>query len=322
MKDERSRRMRHKNSRLRTRNLVLAKPNDTLKQGGTQDLGNNSSLQQTTALKGFENAIVYVDYENVSELIKRYGKDALEINFFAVIQKLIRDLGLTIVDFIVYSNFEKNGTAKTQSIIRTMGLQTRHASNNGKNSSDLELTVDALRALYKTPNISVFVIISSDRDIIPLLKAIRYEGKFSYVLSTRNGFNQVVAEYADLHQYIEDIFGFTGLQVKDDMKPVDKIFDLLFEGSIPKGMIERAREVANLFYDSLIWKKSLTTKEPVSLSGYINVISKRLNRLPGDLLNDFKVAHYLHYVTIYADKDTRLYLREGEKKDEVNNNKG
>lgn len=90
-----------------------------------------------------------------------------------------------------------------------MGLQTRHASNDGKNSGDLELTVDALRVLYKNSNINFFVIISSDRDIIPLLKAIKYENKTSYVLSTQNGFNKTVAEYADFHEYIEEIFNLT-----------------------------------------------------------------------------------------------------------------
>lgn len=276
-----------------------------------------TSLQTTPVLKGVENAIVYVDYENISELIKCYGKNAMEINFFPVTQKLIRSLGLKIIDFIVYSNFEKAGANKIQSLIRTLGLQTRHSSNNGKNSSDLELTVDALRALHKNPNISVFVIISSDRDIIPLLKAIRYENRLSFVLSTRNGFNQIVAEYADLHEYIEDVFGFTEPPM-EDIKPINEFTDFLLEDAITEVMIDRAREVSRYFYDSHIWKKYQQSKEPINLAGYINVIARAVNRLKKELYDDFKVAHYMHYITIYSDKDKqRLYLREGEKKDEI-----
>ncbi|MCL6591469.1 MAG: NYN domain-containing protein [Firmicutes bacterium] len=269
-----------------------------------------------TAIKCLENAIVYVDFENISELIRRYGKDLIEIDFFTVVQNLIREKGLTIVDFIVYSNFEKQGSGRIQTLLRSMGLQTRHASNNGKNSSDLELTVDALRTLYKNPNIKVFVIVSSDRDIIPLLKAIRYEGKASFVLSTRNGFNQVVAGFADWHQYLEDLFGLTGPPV-ENLKPVDEAFNLLFAADITQEMIERAREVSRYFYGSHIWKRSLATGEPVNLLGYIKVISRVLNRFENELLHDFKAAHHLHYVTIYVDKENRLFLREGEKKGDI-----
>ena len=145
------------------------------------------------------NAITYIDYENIYELLKKSGHDPLEMNFFKVIQEKLKTTGLNIIDIIVFANFEKNGSVNKDSkrYLRSMGLQTRHASNNGKNCGDLELTVDALRDLYKNPSIDVFVVISSDRDIIPLLKAIKYENKVSYVISTRNGFNQIVAKYAD-----------------------------------------------------------------------------------------------------------------------------
>jgi uncharacterized protein (TIGR00288 family) len=285
-------------------------------EGGAHQLGENMTSLQTPVLKEMKNAMVYLDFENISELIKCYGKDAIEIDFFTVVQKQIRELGLTIVDFTVYSNFEKGGAAKIQTLIRAMGLQTRHSSNNGKNSSDLELTVDALRVLYRNPNIDLFVIISSDRDIVPLLKAIRYEGKLSLVLSTRNGFNQVVAEYADFHEYLENIFGFTDPPV-EELAPIDTLGDYLYADSITGYMIERAKEVSRYFYDSHIWKRSLISKEPISLPGYIEVIAKVINRLKGDLYNDFKVAHYLHYVTISADKEKRLFLGEGANKDEI-----
>jgi uncharacterized LabA/DUF88 family protein len=117
------------------------------------------------------NAIVFVDYENISALLKKYGKDPLEIDFFRVIQTKLKEANLHIIDFTVYGNFEKKTfNNKQQTLLRIRGLQTRHTSNNGKNSGDLELTVDAIRALYKNPSITVFVIISSDRDIIPPFK--------------------------------------------------------------------------------------------------------------------------------------------------------
>jgi uncharacterized LabA/DUF88 family protein len=268
--------------------------------------------------KGLLNAVVFVDYENVFELIKQYGKDPLEMDFFRVTQNKLKEQELNIVDFTVYSNFEKKSiNPKQQTFLQSMGIQTRHASNNGKNSSDLELTVDALRALYKNPSINVFVIVSSDRDIIPLLKAIKYENKVSYVLSTRNGFNQVVAEYADFHEYIEEIFNLTPemLQQKKQQDGVEISIDL---ANIKEEDIERAKEVAKHFYSSHIWRKSTEQETPINLKGYISVISRVVNRFSGDILNDFKMAHCLKYVTIYQDEEHRLCLKQGERMNDLN----
>jgi uncharacterized LabA/DUF88 family protein len=121
-------------------------------------------------------SVVYVDYENIHETLKHYQKDPFEMEFFQTIQKKLASAGLNVIDFIVYSNFAKKTlTPEHQTTLRSIGLQTRPASNNGKSSGDLELTVDVLRVLYKNPEVNVFVIISSDRDIIPLLKAIKYD---------------------------------------------------------------------------------------------------------------------------------------------------
>ena len=266
----------------------------------------------------YANAAVYVDHENIFELLKQYGKDPLEINFFPVIlNKLKEEHKLNVIDFIIYGNFEKGPlNAKYQTILQGLGLETRHSSNNGKNSSDLEMTVDALRTLYKNPVIDVFVIISSDRDIIPLIKAIKYENKIAYVLSTKTGFNQIVIKYADHHEYIEDIFDLkekisAGMEA-DNLQTAN--FGLI---KIDEGDIENAKEVSKLFYNSYIWKNHGIQGEPISLNGYVNIISKAVNRFPNRIIEDFKLAHQLKYITIYHHPKKGLCLTEGEKKSEL-----
>ena len=264
------------------------------------------------------NAVVYMDHVTISEiLIKQYGKDLIETDFFRVIQKKLEKYKtLKIIDFIVYGDFERPGTknSKQQTLLRSMGLQTRQVSYNGKSCGDLELTVDAIQVLYKNPSITAFVFISSDRDLTPLLTAIRYENKVSYVLSFRNGFNKTVAEFADNHGYLEDIFHLSPItkaeEAPDELRGVFDLENLKGEA------IERAGEVSRYFYESHIFKKSIQLKEPVNLKGYINVLSRILNRFPNEILNDFKIAHHLKYITIYQDQNQRLCLRQGEKKNE------
>ncbi|MGE5558602.1 MAG: NYN domain-containing protein [Bacillota bacterium] len=277
------------------------------------------SIPQIMQLKNSHaNAAVYMDYDNILELLRKYDLNPMQIDFFPVIlKKLKEEHQLNIIDFIVYSNFEKAPFLnKHQTIIQGLGLETRHSSNNGKNSGDLEMTVDALRTLYKNPSISIFVLISSDRDIIPLIKAIKYENKISYVLSTRTGFNQVVARYADHHEYIEDIFNLTRpapAGIKDSQKVELEINNV----SITREDIEKAKQVSRMFLDSKVRKSSLETGEAVSLTGYTNILSKSINRFPAEIINDFKLAHHLGYITIYRNTKKGLCIKDGEKGSEI-----
>ena len=286
---------------------------------------NNQIFQEKNKQR---NAMVYVDYENILELLKIYQKSPLEIDFFRVIQSHLILAGIKIIDFLVYGNFEKrNAGGNHQTFLRAMGLQTRHASNHGKNSGDLELTVDALKDLYKNPNIDIFVIISSDRDIIPLLKTIKYENKLSYVFSTQNGFNQIVARYADFHEFIEPIFQLVPPEPVAFCQelagfPIDLSsscnngfpgnFDKFGPEAVSAGQIKRAHEVAHYFYHSHIRAKSAILGKPVSLKGYLEVVTRVVKRSPEQVLNDFKLAHSLKLVTIYRDPERGLCIKEGE----------
>lgn len=272
---------------------------------------------QIMQLKNFTNAAVYVDYENIYELLKFYGKSPFDIDFFPlIIRKLKDEYRFKIIEFIVYSNFEKKEfQGKEQTLIQKLGIETRHSSNSGKNCSDLELTVDALRTLYKNPSVDVFVLISSDRDIIPLIKAIKYENKIAFTISTRKGFNLIVTKYTDYHEYIEDLFH---LSLKEELK-YSELSDVTAKSgddftTVSTEEIERAKEVSKRFYNSNVWKKSEQTGESVSLKGYINILAKTVIRNQAQILEDFKLAHHLQYIQIYADEKKGLCLKEGAKR--------
>jgi uncharacterized LabA/DUF88 family protein len=258
------------------------------------------------------NAMVYVDYENIFELLKAYGKDPLKIEFFQVIQDRLMIAGLKVIDFIVYGNFEKTTSSDDQTFLRAIGLQTRHASNDGKNSGDLELTVDALKDLYKNPNIDIFVIISSDRDIIPLLKAIKYENKLSYVYSARNGFNQIVTKYADFHEYIEDVFALTPEERVIFIPDEIAAFIDIDPKTISPEKIRRTQEVCQYFYTSHIWTRASLLGKPVTLKGYVDVVAKAVKRPAKEVWEDFMLAHSLQYIELYQDSTNGLCIRAGE----------
>ena len=74
----------------------------------------------------------------------------------------------------------------------------------------------------------------------------------------------------------------------------------------------RAKEVARYFYRSRIRERAAAAGEPVNLKGYLGVVARIVNRTPGEIMDDFKLAHCLKYLTIYQDPKRGLCLKEGE----------
>ncbi len=265
----------------------------------------------------YANTCIYLDYENIFELLKRYGVTPMQIDFFPKLKKRLNDtFKLNIIDFIVYGNFERTNLfdANHQTKLQSLGVQTRHTSNNGKNSGDLEITVDALNTLHKNHIVDVFILISSDRDIIPLIKAIKAENKITYVISTKNGFNKIVAEYADFHEYIEDIFNLSADTPQNSSMHEDLDFQF---PALTEKQIAQAKEVSTLLYISKIWGQYENYGTSISLKGYSAMITGVTSRLQEEISTDFRVAHYLKYVTLYYDHQKGLCIKEGKNRYEV-----
>ncbi len=256
------------------------------------------------------NAIVYADYETIHSLLKSYGRNPLEMNPFNIIQEKLTATGINVIDSIVYGNFNNYLTGRQQTFLRSLGLQTRQIMDTGPSTLVLELTVEALTHLFENPGINVFAIIINALEIIPLLKVIKYQNKLSQLITTQNGFNSAAAQYADAHLFLEDLLELTEPAAKDD--PFETLITI-DANTVSMLDLGRAREVARYFYKSHIRERAALSGEPVNLKGYLEVVARVVNRHPGEIMNDFKLAHCLKYVTIYQDPERGLCLKEGEK---------
>lgn len=78
-----------------------------------------------------------------------------------------------------------------------------------KNSVDIHLVIDAMRTLYNNPNIQVYVLVTGDRDFIPLVNTIRQHGKRVVVIGVAEAASSHLAQSADefvfYHQLADDI---------------------------------------------------------------------------------------------------------------------
>jgi uncharacterized protein (TIGR00288 family) len=66
-----------------------------------------------------------------------------------------------------------------------------------KNSVDIYMCIDMMRTLYTYPNIHTFILITGDRDFIPVVNAIRQHGKRTVVIAVAEAASSHLAQAAD-----------------------------------------------------------------------------------------------------------------------------
>jgi uncharacterized protein (TIGR00288 family) len=66
-----------------------------------------------------------------------------------------------------------------------------------KNSVDIHLCIDTMKTLFTYPNIQTYVLVTGDRDFIPLLNAIRQHGKRTVVIGVAEASSSHLAQAAD-----------------------------------------------------------------------------------------------------------------------------
>jgi hypothetical protein len=258
-----------------------------------------------------KNAVIYVDYENIFETLDHYGADPLEINFFPIVLDRLKTVHrFNPINCNVYFNFTKFD-CQHQNVLQRLGLTLCPSMYRGKNSSDLLLTVDSMTTLYENPTIEAFVIISSDRDMAPLIAKVRGKGKLTFLMTEKRVMNRTLINEADIHEFVEDVFD---LKAEMLVSPQDRaLLTNICHENITLETMAQAKQVSVLLYKSNLWRVSQEENDPVTLEGYITQLSKRVHRDIDKLRQDFEVANCLGYVTIYRDeKKDCLCLKRGK----------
>ncbi|NJN67388.1 MAG: NYN domain-containing protein [Chloroflexaceae bacterium] len=78
-----------------------------------------------------------------------------------------------------------------------------------KNSVDMNLCIDAMKALFINANVEKFVLITGDRDFIPLVNSIRQQGKEVFIIGIGGAASAHLAQSADEFIFYEQLIGKT-----------------------------------------------------------------------------------------------------------------
>jgi len=260
------------------------------------------------------NGIVLFDYENIYKRLQEYGKNIIELNLIERIKSFFEEKKINLLDFIIYANFDEKEFHASfhQTYLQSLGVTTKHTSNTGKNSSDIQLAVDAMKILFKNTLVDVFIVISSDRDMTPLIHGIKQENKLTYLLTTKNGFERSMMHTAHYHDYLENILKLS-LDYKDDDPGLAK-------DSIPERDIQAAKEVITLFISSKIWERYIKRGNPIHFEEFKKHIAKAKRLLPIEVDRLFKIAQKMSWIKLYRFKrndEDLTGIKGGDKLDEV-----
>lgn len=117
-----------------------------------------------------EKLAVFIDAENLTSWIKDDG-----------LTKLLEDLG-SLGQVIVrraYGKWTNSNLKNLQDILNRNGFELLHTYHpvKGKNSSDIQMTVDAMEYALKLNDVGWFVLATGDSDFSPLFRKLREIGK-------------------------------------------------------------------------------------------------------------------------------------------------
>jgi hypothetical protein len=127
-------------------------------------------------------AAVFLDYENiVYHLMQVYCHPPQISNIVNSVLKSLQvylkdTMQLEVVIFKAYADFERQVSAL--GALYLLGIDTHNVlGKDHKNAADMKLCIDLMEVLYTRPDIQHFVLITGDRDYIPVVQHLRRLGR-------------------------------------------------------------------------------------------------------------------------------------------------
>jgi len=119
---------------------------------------------------------ILIDFENLVR-----GASNQETIDCELIFKLAEEYGRVLMAN-AYADWRMKDVNQYQTDLYRLGIELVHVFGKYggdvfKNAVDVKIAVDAISATSSLPHINVFVIVSGDRDFIPVIKALRRQGK-------------------------------------------------------------------------------------------------------------------------------------------------
>lgn len=156
-------------------------------------------------------AAVFIDSENVRIELGKKGMCFHKDDVLIKIQNYLFQAGYTCNHIYSYDDFDSSHNKKEDYLKRLSALNIIPkqvlANSQYKNSADIELCLDAFESSYD-PNIDSIIIISSDKDMFPLVKKLKYHHKEVVLIGLTFNASNYVIRNASKFIPLEEIVNF------------------------------------------------------------------------------------------------------------------
>ncbi len=113
---------------------------------------------------------IFIDVENLTHWVKEDGAERLMADISSIGQVIVRR---------AYGVWSKPGIVNFQAPLNRLGFELVHSYHpvSGKNSADIQLTVDVMEHALRLQDVDWFVLATGDSDFSPLFRRLREMGK-------------------------------------------------------------------------------------------------------------------------------------------------
>lgn len=176
---------------------------------------------------------VFVDFENIYISVR--NKYDVNPNFESIMDKCQEYGRVTIARaYADWYRYPRVTNALYANSIEPIYVPTyyydREEGRTGraiKNSVDIHLCIDAMKTLYTYPNIETFVLVTGDRDFIPLINAVRQHGKRAVVIGVAEAASSHLAQSADEFMFYSQLLDNGGLPKRTVRDPYEALVEAI-----------------------------------------------------------------------------------------------
>lgn len=258
---------------------------------------------------------IFVDVENLTKWIKDDGPEKLLDEICSLGQPVVRR---------AYGNWNSPSVTNLQAYLNRLGFELVHNFHpvSGKNSSDIQMTVDVIEYAMDLNDLSWFVLATGDSDFSPLFRRLREMGKGVIGVGPRSTLSETVKTSCSRYIYTESVTqqGVMAVQsaYEDAVDNVEKVLSI-FGNKIHLSMLKM--KILNL--DSAFDEKQLgyssfsafvESIEGVSLSEKSTIChfksSASEKHSPSNSVQKTEIDPSSQYRTILRKKNWRILPKE------------
>lgn len=181
------------------------------------------------------NAAVFVDFENLYLSLKSRNEGTgvrtreVSLQILEGMLARLRKKGHPMVIGRSYSAFDSYPGVEVAHDLALMGLDPQYVliSHSGKNSADIQLALDVSKVVFSRADIELIVIVSGDRDFIPLARQVLEEGRELRIVSipdtTSGDLRERVGEtrFVNALELVQTRLNFSKSRAPEPVDPVE-----------------------------------------------------------------------------------------------------